>query len=245
MQSSKFKSAILSLDEEREIFQRFKSGDENALGLIVYHFQPLAYKIVNNAWKTRSDRFRIELDDLLQEANIAIVIAAQKFDYKKGIYFAPYARTWIHGRVAKYIIENGTIFSINASSYTNLIKQYNNAKAVLEGDEDIELDTLKLHQDTIQLVDIIKTVPVDYSTIEDVLVKDDAYIDIFNIIMFEKALKAAELTKLEAEVLYSRIFGYSSLEVGQQMGFSRETARKIELRAVEKLRNTISENQDT
>ena len=88
------KTKFLTAEEEIELGKKIAAGDLAARNSLVEHNYPL---VVNIARKHCSPG--LDLEDLIQEGNIGLMKAADKFDYKKGYRFTTYATWWITQRV--------------------------------------------------------------------------------------------------------------------------------------------------
>jgi RNA polymerase sigma-32 factor len=94
---------ILSREEERELMRRFKRKDEKAAGrrIILSHLR-LVIKIAKGLSGGRPG----QLADLIQEGNLGLVQALEKYDPTKGTKFSYYASFWIKAYIYKYLINN-------------------------------------------------------------------------------------------------------------------------------------------
>jgi len=89
---------LLSAEEEREIAKRVSEGDPDAKNILITSNLRLVVKIAK-----RYDRQGLELSDLIQEGNIGLTRAVDKFDYKLGYKFSTYATWWIRQAVWRAI----------------------------------------------------------------------------------------------------------------------------------------------
>ena len=85
---------LLSKKEEVELFTQFRQGDNKAKETIIYSNLNL---VISIAKKYSNGKFL----DLIQEGNLGLIKAVEKFDYRKGYKFSTYATDWIY----KYIID--------------------------------------------------------------------------------------------------------------------------------------------
>lgn len=89
---------LLSAKEEKQLILRAQSGDVSAQNALVTHNQKLVAKI---AYKFVTDG--LEIDDLIQEGNLGILRAIEKFDLSTGNKFSTYATWWIKQFIRRYI----------------------------------------------------------------------------------------------------------------------------------------------
>ena len=89
---------LLAFDEELELSKKIMEGDENALHKLINANLRLVVKIA----KFYSSA-EISIMDLIQEGNIGLLQAAQKYDHKKNVRFCTYASWWIKQSITRYI----------------------------------------------------------------------------------------------------------------------------------------------
>lgn len=114
---------ILSAEDELELVRRFQEhDDQNAAKKLVRAHLRLVVKI---AHKYR--RLVDSVDDLIQEGNLGVIKAVQRFDPTKGTRLVTYARWWIRAYILKYIMDNHHIVKLGTTQaqrklYYNLEK---------------------------------------------------------------------------------------------------------------------------
>lgn len=91
-----FQHALLSAEEERQLAKRIEKGDMEARRRLIECNLRLVAHYVNKL--TVEERHR---DDLIQEGNVGLIIAVDKFDWRKGTKFSTYATWWIRQRIRK------------------------------------------------------------------------------------------------------------------------------------------------
>jgi RNA polymerase primary sigma factor len=91
---------LLSFDEELELSKRIMQGDDSARKRLVEANLRLVLKI---ALSYITCEFR--LMDIIQEGNIGLMRAADKYDYKKNVRFSTYANWWIRQTISRYFIK--------------------------------------------------------------------------------------------------------------------------------------------
>lgn len=91
----------LSAAEEADLIARHRAGDRRAADEIIRAFAPMVMAFVR-----KRARFRVDLEDLVQEANMGLVRALEKFDPDNGNRFGVYAKWWVRACVDEYIGRN-------------------------------------------------------------------------------------------------------------------------------------------
>jgi len=96
---------FLARDEEHALLSAWRERrDERALAELAYSHGPLVLKIA-----TRMCRSDSLLDDLVQEGQIGLMEAANRFDLTRDVRFATYAKWWIHAAIKSYLLRNSSI----------------------------------------------------------------------------------------------------------------------------------------
>ncbi|HEX28515.1 TPA: sigma-70 family RNA polymerase sigma factor, partial [Candidatus Poribacteria bacterium] len=90
------KSKILSHEEEVELAKRIEQGDQEAREKLINSNLRL---VVSVALKYKN--YGVPLADLIQEGNIGLIKAVEKFDYRKGYKFSTYAIWWIRQAILR------------------------------------------------------------------------------------------------------------------------------------------------
>src|SRR5690606_11608931 len=94
------KAKLLTHQEEIELARRIKEGDKRAKDKLVTHNLRL---VVNIARKYLNKGSSLSFLDLIQEGNLGLIKAAEKFDHTKGFKFSTYATWWVQQSISKSI----------------------------------------------------------------------------------------------------------------------------------------------
>ena len=109
--------ALLTRDEEVKLAKRIEQGDQAARELMIQSNLRLAVSIAKKYSKYGSN-----LEDLIQESNMGLIRAVEKFDWRRGFKFSTYAYWWIQASVRAYIAANTGTIDLPANSFSKLYK---------------------------------------------------------------------------------------------------------------------------
>jgi RNA polymerase sigma-32 factor len=102
--------ALLTVEEEQRLARRFKKGDLQAGHRLVTSNLRFVVKV---AYEYRS--YGIKMSDLIQEGNIGLMKAVQKFDPDKGIRLISYAVWWIRAYIQNYILKSWSLVKLGTT----------------------------------------------------------------------------------------------------------------------------------
>ena len=245
---------LLTREDEVELAQAIEAGDERARRKMVESNLRLVVSIARRCSATG-----LPIGDLVQEGNLGLMRAVEKFDWRLGFKFSTYATWWIRQAIARGAADRGTR-AIRLPVHVDeqmgrLLRTRNRLRERLgrEPSDDELADALDMPVDKIvRLKDTAQAVTsLDAPVGEDGVELQDLLRDDSAMAPDELAVEAVgrqalgqvlnALPDREREVLVLR-FGLDSgtprtlAEVGSVMGFSRERARQVERDALAALR---------
>lgn len=247
----------LSFDQEKELSVKALAGDRDAVNTLVECNLLLVVSVAKKYYGCG-----LPLLDLIQEGNLGLIKAAEKYDGSKGWRFSTYATYWIRQAISRALGDQSRTIRIPANM-VELLSKVKKATAELTqklgrapSDKEIaahmgiELDKVQTVMDLAQATTSLDT-PVDdegETCMGDLIADHSAENPMANIIREANSqIIAAVFETLgtrEAEILKMR-FGIDAdkamtlEEVGQHYGLSKERIRQIENKAIRKLRNPI------
>ena len=249
------KIPLLTFEEEAELAQKIVEGDEEAK-------QKLAesnLRLVVSIAKKYVGRGMLFLD-LIQEGNMGLIKAVEKFDYNKGFKFSTYATWWIRQAITRAIADQARTIRIPVHMVETINKLIRTSRQLLQqnGREPTPEEIAKEMEISVERVMEIQKIAQDPVSLETPIgEEDDSHLGDFiqdedspapqdsaaHTLLREQLEEVMDtLTPREAMVLKLR-FGLEDgkartlEEVGKQFDVTRERIRQIEAKALRKLRH--------
>ena len=256
---------VLTPEEEKETARLTKEGNEQEVFAAKQKLVQSNLKLVVNIARKTVQVSHLPMIDLIQEGNLGLMVAVEKFDYKLGYRFSTYAAWWIKQAIFKAISEQSHCVKIPVYIQETLSK-FSKVKAELEQkyntqvkNEDVakkmnisadKIDTfLKAYTKSISMDSAYELSSGSEVTLADILEDPDA--SAYSFAEYENLKKdietvVSQLKEREQAVVRMRFglneFGRKTLEeIGKLYGVTKECIRQTESRALKKLRQMTDE----
>ena len=249
------KEDLITVEEEVELAQRIRKGDQRALEKLTR----ANLRFVVSVAKQYQNQ-GLSLPDLINEGNLGLIKAAEKFDETRGVKFISYAVWWIRQSILQALAEQsrivrlplnqvGSLNKIN-KAFSRFEQEHERRPSPEELAETLDLPAEKV-ADTLRVSG--RHISVDAPFVEgednsllDVLVNDDSPVADKTLINeslsteVERAL--ATLTERERDII-RLFFGINCQEmtleeIGEKFGLTRERVRQIKEKAIRRLRHS-------
>ena len=247
---------LLTPDEEVDLAQRIRSGDQIALEKLT----KANLRFVVSVAKQYQNQ-GLSLGDLINEGNLGLIKAAKRFDETRGFKFISYAVWWIRQSILQALAEQSRIVRLplnRVGSLNKISKSFSELEQKFEREPSPEELAEVLEITSSEVVDTMKIsgrhvsmdapfVQGEENSLLDVLKNDDDRTPDDGLMMdsLRKEVQRAlsTLTQREADVvcLYFGLDGQHPLtleEIGEKFNLTRERVRQIKEKAIRRLRHT-------
>jgi RNA polymerase primary sigma factor len=251
---------IKMFTEEQEAECSFKviNGDKEALNELVRRNLRFVVSVAK-----QYEQNNVELEDLVNEGNIGLMMAAEKYRANTGFKFISYAVYWVRKMILEYLTKNGRSVRLPANKITTLSK-YNktisNLEQISEGNVDI-IDIIKALEGKISekdVIDLHTISSIQFDSLDSTVGQGESTTSMYELIADDNFLGTDHLlndsdTKIEVKAILktlkprdreiiTMLFGLegkpqSTLkEVADTVGLTREMVRQIRGKSLEKLK---------
>ena len=248
------KEPMITPDEEVELAQKIKMGDQIALDRLVR----ANLRFVVSVAKQYQNQ-GLSLADLINEGNVGLIKAAQRFDETKGFKFISYAVWWIRQAILQAVAEQSRMvrLPLNQVGFISRVKKtasyleqlYQRKPTIKEIADELDMPEEKIETALkVNAKEVSMDAPVssdDDMTFIDTVIPEDNY-DADRIVVSESESAAIKrslsvLNEKERKIIIY-YFGldsnksYSLEEIGNMMDMTRERVRQVKDKALKKLR---------
>ncbi|NLP35359.1 MAG: sigma-70 family RNA polymerase sigma factor [Clostridiales bacterium] len=247
---------LLNPEEEIELAKRIEAGDQEAKNILICSNLRLVISIAKKYMRTRSLSFL----DLIQEGNLGLIKAVERYEYDKGFRFSTYATWWIRQAITRGIDDQDRTIRIPVHMAGIVRKVMKTARDMSQEDDILPdnkriAEELGISEENVERAFRIATHPVsletpvgddgtaslgDFIEATEMTSPEESAVETSMQMEINKQLQT--LNEREQKVLEMR-FGLNNgqphtlEQVGNYFGLTRERIRQIEAKALRKLRH--------
>ncbi|MDR0656015.1 MAG: RNA polymerase sigma factor RpoD/SigA [Treponema sp.] len=250
--------SLLSFAEELELSRQIQQGSAGARRKLIEANLRLVVKIARSY--IRDD---VSFLDIIQEGNIGLMHAAEKYDYAKNVRFSTYAAWWIRQYIARFLVNRRRVIRLphrKEEIYRKIQRSYHTLSQTLmhQPRSDEIAEAIGVTVEDVESILAIASVPVSLEP-ENEGDKNPSFMELHEDYTYnpeqamlredsrQEALDClANLKDRERRILMYRyeLDGcehHTLKKIGDKMGISPETVRQIELRALKKIKTHAEE----
>jgi RNA polymerase primary sigma factor len=249
---------LLSFEQELELSKKIQKGNVEALHKLVNSNLRLVIKIAG--LYNKSD---VPILDIIQEGNMGLIHAAEKYDYRKNVRFCTYASWWIRQFISRYIVSKNRLVRLPIRKEEILRKIQRTYHLLCQtlmhqpGNSDIAKELGIPVKDVDTIVNMAAGSPIfeQYDSDEEAVSAIDVHEDYTycpernlmkefsrdNTMRVLSKLKDREKRILTYRYQLNGCERHTLREIGDRFDISPETVRQIEMRALKKIRSHANE----
>ncbi len=267
---SSMNEPMLERDHEFELALKWKEhGDERALHELIRSYTRLVISVA-----AKFKHYGIPMGDLIQEGNVGLMQAANKFEPNRDVRFSTYATWWVRASIQDFILRNWSIVRTGTTSaHKSLFFNLRRLRAKIEGAEN-ENGLTSIGRE--KIADALGVRIKDVEDMEGRMARGDQSLNAMisedgeeeigsfladtrpnpeDVVMnikdaqtrsrwLNESLK--KLSEREQHIIRERHMQFETVtleDLGKKLGVSKERVRQLESRALEKLRDSLSQNK--